>query len=218
MLLKRIVLILSLLTLVGVFNQPPPLKAAPPTPIDVNTYYPLRIGSTWMYGVMDLQRSKVWMKMSKVVEIKRIYGENWAIVETYDTTEEDIYSSSKLTWENGFHFIVLMRPTQEGQIEYADPDWFSGSHGSAFDIKDIKETGLMVHVLAGEFRNAVRTIGIQYGHAHSTGVTEYRVTKWYAPGVGMVKEVLEDGSKTVIVTELLTPYYRDTKSEFPPKD
>jgi hypothetical protein len=162
-------------------------------------YYPLQVGTTWHYRAGDSKFSVQVAKHEKVgdtlcarVEVKRdgkvVAWQHLAVTDDgvyrHDLTETS--SGKEVTQTYKPPILVLKLPPKKGDSWKVDSKAGSDTFRGAFKIDEEE-----VKVSAGSYK-AVR---VSSQDLEVKGLKPV-ITTWYASGVGMVKQTIQEGNAT----------------------
>ena len=176
-------------------------------PFGENTYYILKAGYKLIYKEGNTTDTLTVLNETKIIDGVEVgiiedrtetNGQAVEITKDYfaiDTVTKDVYyfgedvdnyKNGKLvshdgTWISGVKGAKfgLMMP---GKIKAGDKFYQEKAQKIAMDRAEIKETGLTVETPAGKFSNCIK---VEDTSPLEPNVKDY---KWYAPGVGLVKD------------------------------
>jgi hypothetical protein len=168
----------------------------PGAPLPENSdYYPLKVGNKWVYRTSGGDTLTV-----QVSRIEKKDGVDRAVLEMLNDgkvlASEHLSSSARGVFRHRFADVeapapvcVLKYPLRKGEAWDMEMMVLGDSITSKARAGDAEEVG----VPAGKYR------AIPVRMEAQAGPIKFRMTAWYAPGVGMIKQVIEAAGQTTTI-------------------
>jgi hypothetical protein len=176
----------------------------------INTYFPMKEGWSWEY-------EEVLVELDTVVKKRQVFSNFMAPRKLYNNSVTpllvgyksgnnverrnifylDIKTTKVIAFQSEFHAEPVVLEAPYGQISEpieVGKEWKDGPNSGV--IKSVSET---VTVPAGTFNNCVLTKGDYVLNNKSRSFTT-----WFAPGVGIVKNIIEYNNNSKMVIQLIS--------------
>jgi hypothetical protein len=165
-------------------------------------YYPLEVGTTWIYKAKDKSYTVKVAKHEKVgdvmcARIEVSVGDKVTNTEHISVEKDGVYRHS--IGEKTFKpaVCILKLPVKKGDTWKVDSK--AGEEPVKFEYTADEEE---IQVPAGKYKAIVT----KTSEFESAPGTKARITVWYAKGVGMVKTAMKDGTREgTLELEKFTP-------------
>jgi hypothetical protein len=199
MLLRRVIeglpSLIMLLLVAPTFADQPDAKKSPP-------YYPIKVGTKWVYQTGDADETRVVTKVDRkadatIVTIGR-FSEGGKVVplDVMTLSEKELSQFPAGSKDLYAPAVLLKFPLQVGEkwnYEMPSPTVLAPEEKGTMEVEGKEE----ITVPAGKFKTVrvVATVGVlQMGILRAP----FKRTYWYSSGVGMVKTDYHDEKTTVL--------------------